>query len=143
MASLIFLRIMFIVSLILLMPYIFLRLYGVAGCLVHQFDAEFIDFLQLFVTACADLFFVYKGLRAVSRMDETLINKCSKYFSVCFLLTVLSLIVTTCFDDEEMIAIMYDTVNLFLFLFSGISLFMLRIKLQEIRETSIIHNENL
>lgn len=127
-------RIVFAVSLILLLPYATLRMFGILGCVFGQFFAEFMDFLQLVVTVAADLFYVYKGMRAAIKLDERLITKCNKYFTVCFILSILSLIMTTCFDDEEMIAIAYEAMNVCVLSFSGVSLFLLNMKLFDAKE---------
>ena len=127
-------RTLLIVSLVLLLPYIALRILFILACVFSDFYAEFVDFLQLVVTASADSYYVYKGMRALIKMDERLITKCHKYFTVCFILSVLSLIMTTCLDDEEMMAIAFETINIFALSFSGASLFLLNMKLLDQKE---------
>lgn len=118
------------------MPYIALRMFGIMGCVFNRFIAEFADFLQMVITTAADLFYVYIGLKAVLMLDEKLLEKSSKFFAVCFTLSILSLIITTCFDDEDMIAISYDSINVFVLSFSGVCLFLLNMRARDVKEES-------
>jgi hypothetical protein len=127
-------RVVFASSLLLLMPYIILRIHGIIICVFGHYYPEILDFLQLIVTVTADFVYAYKGLRSLIRPDEKLLQKCNKYFAISFVISTLSLLVTTCFDDEEMIAITYETVNMFTISFSGVSLFLYNMKLSDDKE---------
>lgn len=126
--------IVFAASLLLLLPYIALRIFGIMGCIFGHFIAEFLDFLQMVMSVASDLFYVYVGLKAVLKLDDKRLERCSKIFAVSFTLSVLSVIITTCFDDDDMIAISYDCINVFVLSFSGVSLFLLNMKVRDEKE---------
>lgn len=127
-------RILFAVSLVALIPYIALRVFGLLGCVFGKFFAEFIDFLQLIVTVAADSYYVYKGVKVAMQQDDILIKKCYKYFSISVILAIFSLIMTTCFDDEEMMATSYEVINIIALLFSGATLFLFNMKILDDKE---------
>lgn len=127
-------RILFATSLLLLLPYIALRIFGIMGCIFGHFIAEFVDFLQMVLSAASDLFFVYVGLKTVLILDDKWLSRCYKVFALCFILSILSVIITTCFDDEDMIAVSYDCINVLVLSFSGVSLFLLNMKVRDEKE---------
>ena len=127
-------RLTFAVSLALLIPYLILRLLIAFECLFGPFYTDAIDFLQLVTTVSCDTFYVFQGVMALLRTDVKRLDRCSRYFAICFVLSILSVILTTCFDDEDMINVFYDAVNCLTIAFSGVCLFHLNMKMQDERD---------